>query len=62
MKQPAVELVIRDGMGVLSRAVKRLFDIIFSLIGLVLLSPAFLAVYIMLKKQGDGPVIFRQEP
>ncbi len=61
MKQPSVELVIRDGMGVLSRAVKRLFDIFFSLIGLVLLSPVFLAVYIMLRKQGDGPVIFSQE-
>lgn len=61
MKEPAIELVIRDGMGILSRAIKRLFDIVFSLIGLVLLSPAFIIVYLMLKKQGDGPAIFRQE-
>ena len=61
MKEPAIELVIRDGMGILSRTIKRLFDIVFSLIGLVLLSPAFIIVYLMLKKQGDGPAIFRQE-
>ena len=61
MKEPAIELVIRDGMGILSRTIKRLFDIVFSLIGLVLLSPAFIIVYLMLKKQGDGPAIFKQE-
>lgn len=61
MNQPVVELVIRDGMGFLSRAIKRIFDIICSLFGLIILSPAFLLVYIKLRKQGDGPVIFRQE-
>lgn len=61
MNQPAVDLVIRDGMGSVSRAVKRLFDIICSLFGLIILSPVFLLVYVMLRRQGDGPVIFRQE-
>ena len=61
MKQPAMELVLRAGMGVFSRAIKRLVDIIFSLIGLVLLSPAFIVVFFMLKRQGDGPIIFKQE-
>lgn len=61
MNQPAVDLVIRDGMGSASRAVKRLFDIICSLFGLIILSPVFLLVYVMLRRQGDGPVIFRQE-
>ena len=56
-----MELVIRDGMGIVSRAIKRLFDIFFSFIGLLFLSPAFLIVYLMLKKQGDGPVLFKQE-
>ena len=61
MKQPAMELVLRDGMGIFSRAIKRLIDIIFSLIGLALLSPAFVVVFLMLKMQGDGPIIFKQE-
>lgn len=61
MSQTAKEIIIRDGMGVFSRAVKRLFDIICSLIGLILLSPLFLYIYIRLRLQGDGPVIFKQE-
>jgi len=38
-----------------------MFDIVCSFLGLVVLSPAFLYVYILLRRQGDGPVIFRQE-
>ncbi len=40
---------------------KRTFDIVASFLGLIILSPAFLYVYIRLKRQGDGPVIFRQK-
>lgn len=61
MEQHIIELEIRDGMGLLSRIVKRVFDIICSLFGLIALSPLFLLVYIMLRRQGDGPVIFKQE-
>ena len=61
MEQHIIELEIRDGMGLLSRIVKRVFDIICSLFGLIALSPVFLLVYIMLRRQGDGPVIFKQE-
>lgn len=61
MEQHIIELEIRDGMGLLSRIVKRLFDLFCSLLGIIVLSPIFLAVYIMLRRQGDGPVIFRQE-
>lgn len=61
MSQSTKKYVIRDGMGMFSRAVKRFFDIICSLIGLILLSPVFLYVYIRLRIQGDGPVIFKQE-
>lgn len=50
-----------DGMNGLERAVKRVFDICASLFGLILLSPAFLYVYLRLYRQADGPVIFRQE-
>ncbi len=51
----------RDAMNAAQRAVKRLLDIVFSLVGLVLLSPAFLIIYIMLKRQKNGPAIFSQE-
>ncbi len=50
-----------DGMNGLERAVKRAFDIVASLCGLILLSPAFLYVFYRLRRQADGPVIFRQE-
>ena len=50
-----------DGMNIVERMLKRAFDIAASFCGLVLLSPAFLYVYFRLKRQGDGPVIFRQE-
>lgn len=50
-----------DAMGIVQRAVKRLFDIVFSLVGMVLLSPLYLIIAIMLKRQKNGPVIFSQE-
>jgi len=52
---------ITDGMNVAERAVKRGFDIFVSLIGLIVLSPVFLYVYVKLRRQHDGPVLFRQE-
>lgn len=51
----------RDGMNGFQRAIKRLFDISCSLVGMLLLSPLFLFIYIRLRLQGDGPVIFKQE-
>lgn len=62
MKQEAVELDdIRDGMNVLERMIKRAFDVICALIGLVVLSPVFLIIYIVLRTQEEGSVIYRQE-
>ena len=43
------------------RLVKRAFDITASFCGMIVLSPAYLYVYLRLRHQGDGPVIFRQE-
>lgn len=43
------------------RGVKRVMDILGSVIAMVLLSPLFLFVYIALKCQSSGPVIFKQE-
>src|SRR5208337_520786 len=40
---------------------KRLFDIFFSLTGLIALSPLFLAVSLLIKFDNPGPVFFRQE-
>lgn len=38
---------------------KRLFDLIFSIIGLLLLSPLFLALAIAIKRNSPGPVFYR---
>jgi len=61
IREITIDMVITDGMSVAERAIKRAFDFTASLIGLLLLSPAFLFVYILLKRQHDGPVLFRQE-
>lgn len=39
---------------------KRLFDVVASGIGLVLLSPIFLIISIWIKKDSEGPVFYRQ--
>ena len=44
----------------LSLILKRLFDIIVSLFLLILLSPVFLVLSIMIKADSKGPVMFRQ--
>lgn len=49
-----------DAMGVFQRSIKRLFDIVFSFLGLIILSPVFLVFFIILAFD-KGPVIFRQE-
>jgi len=40
---------------------KRIFDIVFSSIGLVVLSPMFAVIWIMIKLDSSGPVIFKQK-
>lgn len=54
-------MAIKDGMNRFERFIKRTFDFLSSFIGLVLLSPVFLLVYISLRIQNDGSVIFSQE-
>lgn len=44
-----------------ARAIKRGCDVVFALLGLIILSPFFLVIYVLLKHEGQGPVIFRQE-
>lgn len=50
-----------DAMNDVQRAVKRMLDIVFSAMGLIILSPVFLIIYLMLKRQRNGAVIFSQE-
>lgn len=40
---------------------KRLFDIVFSIIGLIILSPLFLIISVAIKLDSRGPIFFRQE-
>lgn len=40
---------------------KRCFDMLGSLLGLLLLSPLFAAIYCAVRREDGGPVIFRQE-
>lgn len=42
-------------------AIKRVFDIVFSILALILLSPVFLVTALLIKKEDGGPVIFRQQ-
>ena len=41
--------------------IKRLLDIIFSLIGLIVLSPLFIIVAIIIKLDSPGPIFFKQK-
>ncbi len=61
MSQAYVNMEICDGMNAEERAVKRGADVIGALLGLLLLSPVFAVVYLLLKWEGLGPVIYKQE-
>ena len=39
---------------------KRIFDVLFSLAGLIVLSPVFVAISIWIKLDSEGPIFFRQ--
>ena len=40
--------------------IKRLFDLVFAIIGLILLSPLFLIIALKIKKEDGGRVLFKQ--
>lgn len=44
-----------------NRTIKRLFDIIFSLLAIIITSPIMLATVIAIKITSPGPIIFKQE-
>lgn len=43
------------------RIIKRTFDIVASILGLIILAPLFVVVAILIKREDGGPVIFTQE-
>lgn len=61
MAEVYINMEICDGMSAEEKLVKRSFDVIASFLGLIMLSPLFLLIFIMLKLQGRGAVIFKQE-
>ena len=40
---------------------KRFFDIVFSIIGIIILTPFFIIIYIVIKIDSKGPVFFKQD-
>ena len=42
-------------------AIKRLFDVAWAGLGLIVLSPVLLLIAVRIKRAGDGPVFFRQQ-
>lgn len=61
MEETANFAEVHDAMGPVQHALKRATDIVCSLLGIVVLSPVFLVISLLMKRQGNGPVIFRQE-
>lgn len=61
VNEATIELVMTDGMTAAERVVKRCFDMLVALTGLVLLSPLLVVIVVLLLLQGDGPVLFTQE-
>ncbi len=43
------------------QVVKRIFDIVASIVGLIVLAPLFLVVAILIKREDGGPIFFVQE-
>ena len=50
-----------DGMSPVACGIKRAFDVTGSLLGLILASPAFLLICVLIRHEDGGPAIFRQE-
>ncbi len=47
-------------MGKTQLAIKRILDILFSAFGLIVLSPVFLVIALLMWRQHNGPVLFKQ--
>lgn len=60
-KQITNNRYIPDGMNSFERNTKRLTDLFVALVCLIVFSPLFLFCYIVIKKEDNGPAIFKQE-
>lgn len=49
-----------DAMGKVQRCIKRGFDLVAAFAGIVVCSPVFLIISLLITYQGNGPVFFRQ--
>ena len=49
-----------DAMGSIQRGIKRTLDFVMSALGLILRSPIFIIISVLMKFQGNGPIFFRQ--
>lgn len=47
-------------MNTFNKVVKRIFDLICSTLGLIVLSPILIVIAIRIKTDSDGPVFFKQ--
>lgn len=61
LQETANMIDIKDGMNCFERGVKRLFDIVASFLGLIVLSPVFFVLCFLLWIRRDGSVFFKQE-
>ena len=55
------EYTIKDGMKKKKKTLKRVFDFVGSVCGLIVTLPIFLAIIIAQKIEGEGPVFYKQE-
>ena len=61
MEQMSDNDIIQDGMGAAALAVKRAVDVVCALVGMIVLSPIYLIIMVLMRYQHNGPVFFRQE-
>ena len=55
------DILSRNLSSLFMRSVKRIFDIVGSLFGIILASPLMLIIAVLIKLNSPGPVLFRQE-
>ena len=61
IQEISVDHAVRDRMGIIERGLKRGFDVVVSLLALVILSPALATIAILIAREKSGPALFRQE-
>lgn len=61
MEQTSDNDIIQDGMGAAALVVKRATDVVCALVGMMVLSPIYLIIMVLMRHQNNGPVFFRQE-